>query len=89
MRHRLLLALEKADLRPSDMADHLGVHRNTVSNYLHGRTRPRRRDLIVWAQVCEVPLEWLVSGPITDNLGYVDGDEDEPDNCDYRYQLAA
>jgi transcriptional regulator with XRE-family HTH domain len=61
-RHRLQRALEHAGIGPQDMADELGVHRNTVGRYLHGRSRPRRRDLVIWAQRCQVPYDWLVSG---------------------------
>ena len=76
-RHRMQLALEHANVRPHQMASELEIHRNTVSNYLHGRTKPRRRDLIVWAQVCQVDLDWLVSGTVPDNKDYED-DETEP-----------
>lgn len=44
------------------MADILGVSRNTVSNYLHGRTRPPQLTLRVWAMRTGVPLAWLVTG---------------------------
>jgi transcriptional regulator with XRE-family HTH domain len=44
------------------MADYLEVGRNTVSNYLHGRTQPSAAVLRVWALRCGVPYEWLAAG---------------------------
>lgn len=46
---RLHKALRVADLDVKEMATVLGVHRNTVSNYLSGRTEPTRAVLIAWA----------------------------------------
>lgn len=40
----------------------LGVHRNTVSNYLTGRSTIDRRTMIAWAFATGVPLEWLEHG---------------------------
>lgn len=60
MRHRMSLALEYGSVSINEMAQHLGASRTTISNYLHGRTQPRRADLIAWAMKCGVPFEWLV-----------------------------
>lgn len=62
MRHRLQLALEFGNVSVVEMADYLEVSRTTVSNYLHGRTQPRRRDLRSWALRCGVPFDWIVEG---------------------------
>lgn len=62
LRHRLSLALDHADVSVQEMADELGLSRNTVGNYLAGRTRPHKAVLRVWALRCGVPYEWLVSG---------------------------
>ena len=58
----MLLALEHGEVSVSEMADELGVHRNTIGGYLHGRTRPSRATLRVWASVCRVSFRWLESG---------------------------
>lgn len=58
----MALALEHGGVSVNEMAAHLGISRTTVSNYLHGRTKPRRGDLIAWAMRCGVPFEWLVNG---------------------------
>ena len=62
MRHRLDLALETADVSIQEMSAELGVHRNTVSNYLSGRTLPPTSAVKVWALRCGVPYEWLRTG---------------------------
>lgn len=42
----------------------LDVHRNTISNYLAGRTTIDRRTLIAWSFATGVPLEWLEHGAV-------------------------
>lgn len=64
LRHRLALALEAAEVSVAAMADELGVSRNTVGNYLAGRTTPPRPTLRVWALRCGVPFEWLWTGEV-------------------------
>lgn len=61
MRHRLALALEHADLSVNDIAEELGVHRNTIGRYLSGKHLPRA-VLIAWALRTGVPLRWLEAG---------------------------
>lgn len=62
LQDRLIRALDWADVSVQAMADELGVSRNTVSNYMHGRSRPNRATLRVWATRCDVPFLWLTSG---------------------------
>jgi transcriptional regulator with XRE-family HTH domain len=64
MRHRMELALEYGNISVQEMAAELGMSRTTISNWLHGRTEPRRRDLLVWSMTCGVPLEWLMTGAV-------------------------
>lgn len=73
MRHRMSLALEYASVSVNEMAAELGASRTTVSNYLHGRTKPRRADLITWSMRCGVPLDWLVGS----EGGYQLSEDDE------------
>lgn len=44
------------------LSSDLGVHRNTVNNYLAGRTEVDRRTLIAWAFATGVPFAWLETG---------------------------
>jgi len=62
LHHRITMAMEFADMMPSDLADALGVHRNSVSAWLHGRIKPKPPTLLAIATVTEVNLDWLVSG---------------------------
>lgn len=73
-RHRMRIALEWGHVSVQQMADEIGVDRNTVGNYLAGRTKPRRSDLRVWALRCGVPLEWIEYGIGPDDRG--DGGSD-------------
>lgn len=63
MRHRLALALEWGHASVAEMADELGVHRNTVSRYLNDpEARVTRGTMRVWALRTGVPLEWIQYG---------------------------
>lgn len=59
---RLLRALDAGNVSVSEMADVLGVHRNTVSSYISGRTKAPKSVLRVWALRCGVPYRWLADG---------------------------
>lgn len=59
---RLSKALRHADISVNDMADYLTRGRNTIGNYMSGRTRPPRAVLIAWALRTGVPLEWIETG---------------------------
>ena len=58
--------LRTAEVGISEDADYFGVHRNTVSGWLHGRTKPDTRTLRLWAVFTNVPYEWLVTGEVPD-----------------------
>lgn len=62
MRHRMRLALEHAGVSVNEMAELLGVDRNTVGRYLNGHTTPRLSVLRVWAMRTAVPLDWIRFG---------------------------
>lgn len=62
MPDRLGKALDVAGIASGDMADYLGVSRNTISNYINGRTEPRKQTLRLWALRTGAPLEWLQTG---------------------------
>ena len=53
---------------PGEMAARLGVHRNTVSNWEHGRVDVPPTAIIAWASVTSVPQWWLLGdGEPTDD----------------------
>lgn len=75
---RLAKSLRVSGKSRDQLAADLGVHRNTIGNYLNGRTPVDRRTLVAWAVTTGVPLEWLehgtgASGPTTPGPG--DGTE--------------
>ena len=70
---RLHKSLRISGKGSSALADELGVHRNTIANYMSGRTPIDRRTLIAWAMSTGVPLEWLEHGVTSTN--------DDPDGA--------
>jgi len=54
---RLLAGLEQAEIAAA-----LGVARNTVSNWEHGRSEPPASAFVRWSRATGVPLEWLAEG---------------------------
>lgn len=61
---RLRKSLREADMGIVEMADYLEVHRNTVSNWVSGRTRPPAMALRQWAQRTGVSYFWLRKGEL-------------------------
>jgi len=59
---RLRRALRVAQISVQDMAAYLQVSRNTVTAWINGRARPRRRDLAAFAMRTGFPIEWLEFG---------------------------
>lgn len=62
--HRIGMAMEFAEIRVSDLAEALDVHRNTVSAWLNNRAKPNRSTLIAIAAFTDVDLEWLMTGKV-------------------------
>jgi transcriptional regulator with XRE-family HTH domain len=66
---RLNKALRHSGKSTQQMADELGVHRNTISNYTSGRKQPDRRTILAWAVATGVPVVWLETGEAADDQG--------------------
>lgn len=56
---RMRKALQVSGIGVQEMADYLGVARNTVSTWINGRNRPSPAAVRLWAMRCGVPYEWL------------------------------
>lgn len=54
-------AREDAKIGVSEMAVKLGVKRNTISNYEHGKTTPQRAVVLLWEQYTNAPEGSLVA----------------------------
>lgn len=59
---RMRKALRTSGVGVQDMADYLGVARNTVSTWINGRIQPSTQTLRLWALRTGVPYEWLQHG---------------------------
>lgn len=59
---RLRKSLRAAGLGVQEMADYLEVSRNTISNWINGRTRPSAPTLRLWALRTGVSYGWLRKG---------------------------
>ena len=55
-------ALREAHVPVQDMADYLGVSRNTVSRWINGAVPAKGAVLRAWSQRTGVPYEWLAAG---------------------------
>ena len=74
---RLRKARETADLDQAQLAELIGVSRNSVSAAERGASKPRKPVLIAWAFATRVPFEWLATGQVNENP-----DPDGPGNAD-------
>lgn len=62
MGDRLAKALDVSGISVATMAIKLGVSRQTIGNYLAGRTTPKLAIIKVWAEETGVDLGWLAEG---------------------------
>jgi transcriptional regulator with XRE-family HTH domain len=68
VRHRLRIAREHAGLEQDELADRVGISRNTVGNIEKGRLKTPPRKIVVnaWALACGVPVQWILDGTLPD-----------------------
>ena len=66
---RMRRALRISGVTVQDVADYLGVARNTVSTWINGHIVPSKQTLRLWAMRTGVPFAWLETGtaPVDDN----------------------
>lgn len=62
LRHRLRIAREYAGYEQGELAEVIGVGRNTISNAEKGARHPRKIVVNAWAMACGVPAVWLETG---------------------------
>ena len=59
---RMRKSLRVAKMTNQDMADYLGVARETISTWLSGRITPTKQTTMLWAMRTGVPHEWITTG---------------------------
>lgn len=72
---RMRKALRTGNVGVQEMADYLGVARNTVGNWINGRIDPSVQTLRLWALRTGVPFKWLETGIAPTGTGPDGGDE--------------
>lgn len=66
---RMRRALRISGVSVQEMADYLGVRRNTVSTWINGHRPPSAQTLRLWAMRTGVPKSWLETGLATSGDG--------------------
>ncbi|MDU5380556.1 MAG: helix-turn-helix transcriptional regulator, partial [Actinomyces sp.] len=61
---RLRKAREHAGLEQAQLAELIGVSRNTISGAERGANTPRRHVVMAWAMATGVPVEWIETGRV-------------------------
>lgn len=72
---RMRKSLRIADLGVAEIAEYLGVSRNTVSTWINGRITPSIQTQRLWAIRTGVPFGWLQTGE-DPSLGGPDGGDE-------------
>ena len=57
---RMRKALRTAGVGPQEMADYLGVSRQSVGNWISGRVEPSFQTVRLWSIRTGVDLEWVL-----------------------------
>ncbi|OZF47677.1 helix-turn-helix transcriptional regulator [Rhodococcus sp. 14-2470-1a] len=61
-KHRLRIARDNAGLEQNELADIIGISRQSVSNAESGKSTPRKVVFNAWALATGVPVQWLLTG---------------------------
>lgn len=59
---RMRKALRVSGVGVQEMAEYLGVSRNTVGTWVNGHIAPKVQSVRLWALRTGVPFEWLMNG---------------------------
>lgn len=92
VKHRLRIARESAGLEQDELAQLIGVSRNTVGNAEKGRgSNPPRRIMVnAWALACGVPVSWILTGEEPTEPRTPDGGGgSDPHSADYKTVVCA
>jgi phage repressor protein C with HTH and peptisase S24 domain len=59
---RILFAARKLRGGQGELAQRIGVHRNTVTNWVKGRSAPDTSQVSDISKLTQTPMEWLING---------------------------
>lgn len=62
MHHRLALAMDEAGVSADEMAALLKRSTGTISNYRTKATTPPHAAIVLWADRCDVDVDWVLYG---------------------------
>ena len=74
---RLRKSLTANGISVADTADHFGVTRGTVGNWINGHVVPDKRTLMLWSLWLDIPLSWIQTGTWPNENGS-DGGQSAP-----------
>lgn len=63
---RLTKARDTARLTNNEMAEELGLSRNTITNWETDHIKPKRYAVEAWARICGVDVDWLLGDDFSD-----------------------
>lgn len=66
---RMRKSLRASDIGVQEMAEYLGVSRNTVSTWINGRITPSRQTVRLWALRTGADYDWLNGEAVTSSPG--------------------
>lgn len=61
---RLRKAREFAGLKQAELAEYAGISRRSISDYEQALAKPKWPAVLVWAQTCNVPADWLAGDDV-------------------------
>ncbi|MFE4469508.1 helix-turn-helix domain-containing protein [Leifsonia sp. NPDC056824] len=67
MADRIQKAIRDAGLKKEDVAERLGVHSNTIGNWVNGRSMPKGFYLKQLALMTQHDADWLATGKIPED----------------------
>ncbi|WP_354028329.1 helix-turn-helix transcriptional regulator [Curtobacterium sp. 1544] len=70
---RMRKALRSSGVSNNEMAEYLGVSRNSVSAWINGTSEPRLAHMRLFALRTGAPFDWLTTGVETENAPGPDG----------------
>lgn len=57
-----MIARKRQRLNQQQMGERLGISPHTLSKWERDLSEPRLSDAVRWAEITQVPLDWLATG---------------------------